>query len=92
MQSINLVSAPSVKATRISVATFTAIRESGIAAIANVIALLQAGVLPPPVNDKRCDQCSLKEICQPQATANSGRQKQILASLFVVEDEALNGG
>ena len=69
-----------------------AIRESVITAIANIRALLEAGVLPRPVNDKRCDQCSLKEICQPQATANSGRQKQILASLFDVEDEALNGG
>ena len=69
-----------------------AIRENVIAVIANIRTILLAGSLPPPVNDKRCDQCSLKEICQPQATADSARQKQILANLFVAEDEALNGG
>ena len=41
------------------------LRENVIAVIANIRAVLQAGALPPPVNDKRCDQCSLKEIYQP---------------------------
>lgn len=68
------------------------LRERVIAVIANIRALLQAGALPPPVNDKRCDQCSLKEICQPQAVAESGKQKQTLANLFEVEDEGLHRG
>ena len=69
-----------------------AIRESVIAVIANIRAVLQAGALPPPVNDKRCDQCSLKEICQPQATAESARRRQMVANMCVVEDEELHRG
>ena len=42
-----------------------------------------------------CHQCRIDSeivglLCQ--ATADSARQKQILANLFVAEDEALNGG
>lgn len=32
-------------------------------------AMLSSGVLPTPVNDDRCHECSLKEICQPEALA-----------------------
>ena len=68
------------------------LRESVIAVIANIRAVLQAGALPPPVNDKRCDQCSLKEICQPQATAESAKRRQMIANMYVVEDEELHRG
>ena len=68
------------------------LRERVIAVIANIRAVLQAGALPPPVNDKRCDQCSLKEICQPQATADSAKRRQMVANMYVVEDEELNRG
>jgi CRISPR-associated exonuclease Cas4 len=47
-----------------------------------VRALLQSGVLPPPVNDKRCDQCSLKEICQPEVVAASGNLHRLRVGLF----------
>jgi hypothetical protein len=30
-------------------------------------AMLASGRLPPPVNDARCRECSLKDICQPEA-------------------------
>jgi CRISPR-associated exonuclease Cas4 len=43
--------------------------------------IIASGALPPPVNDKRCDQCSLKQICQPGAigdTAALGRARQRL--------------
>ncbi|MGI8313365.1 CRISPR-associated protein Cas4 [Saccharopolyspora hattusasensis] len=33
--------------------------------------VLQAGVLPPPVHDSRCDRCSLQEGCMPDAHVNS---------------------
>ncbi|OGB26808.1 MAG: CRISPR-associated protein Cas4 [Burkholderiales bacterium RIFCSPLOWO2_02_FULL_57_36] len=45
-------------------------------------AMLSSGKLPPPVNDARCDQCSLKNICQPQALAERGKQRQQRRSLF----------
>jgi CRISPR-associated exonuclease Cas4 len=32
-------------------------------------AMLSSGKLPPPVNDDRCRECSLKDICQPEAIA-----------------------
>lgn len=50
---------------------------------ANAIrAMLASGVLPPPVNDSRCRECSLKEICQPEAVADRTRQRQQQHSLF----------
>jgi CRISPR-associated exonuclease Cas4 len=50
---------------------------------ANAIrAMLASGVLPPPVNDARCRECSLKEICQPEAIADRTRQRQQQHSLF----------
>jgi CRISPR-associated exonuclease Cas4 len=50
---------------------------------ANAIrAMLASGVLPPPVNDSRCRECSLKEICQPEAVADQTRQRQQQHRLF----------
>ncbi|MCD6707172.1 MAG: CRISPR-associated protein Cas4 [Thiobacillus sp.] len=50
---------------------------------ANAIrAMLASGVLPPPVNDSRCRECSLKEICQPEAVADRIRQRQQQHRLF----------
>lgn len=45
-------------------------------------AMLAAGRLPPPVNDRRCGQCSMKDICEPAATAAHDRQRAALRSLF----------
>jgi CRISPR-associated exonuclease Cas4 len=49
-------------------------------------AMLGAGRLPPPVNDSRCRDCSLKDICQPEAMAERERQRSQRASLFDAED------
>jgi CRISPR-associated exonuclease Cas4 len=50
---------------------------------ANAIrAMLASGKLPPPVNDARCKECSLKEICQPEAIADRSRQRQQQRDLF----------
>lgn len=48
--------------------------------------MLQSGILPPPVNDERCRECSLKEICQPEAVAQHGRQDQLQHDLFETND------
>ncbi|GGP72653.1 CRISPR-associated protein Cas4 [Saccharothrix coeruleofusca] len=37
-----------------------------------VRALLEDGVLPPPVNDKRCHRCSLRPGCLPDAATPAG--------------------
>ena len=45
-------------------------------------AMLASGKLPPPVNDARCKECSLKDICQPEALAGQGKQHQQRQDLF----------
>ena len=45
-------------------------------------AMLNDGQLPPPVNDARCRQCSLNEICEPTALAAKSLHAQLLADLF----------
>jgi len=59
-----------------------ALRERLNTVIVNIRAVLQVGALPPPVNDKRCNQCSLKEICQPEAIANQHAIKLARRGLF----------
>jgi len=44
--------------------------------------MLASGRLPPPVNDGRCRECSLKAICQPEALAAPDRQALLRAALF----------
>lgn len=45
-------------------------------------AMLASGELPPPVNDARCKECSLKDICQPDALSQRDRQSQLRLNLF----------
>lgn len=44
--------------------------------------MLGSGRLPPPLNDARCRECSLKEICQPQIAAHLAGYRAGLDSLF----------
>ncbi len=46
-----------------------ALREQVSTTTIVIRAMLTSGKLPPPVNDDRCKECSLKEICQPEAMA-----------------------
>ncbi|MBZ0096627.1 MAG: CRISPR-associated protein Cas4 [Sulfuricella sp.] len=48
-------------------------------------AMMDSGKLPPPVNDARCKECSLKEICQPQAVAARAMRHVLLETLFEPE-------
>lgn len=49
-------------------------------------AMLASGKLPPPVNDARCKECSLKDICQPEALAGRDKQRQQRHNLFNPEE------
>lgn len=49
---------------------------------AEVRAALRGLTLPPPVNDKRCRECSLAELCQPEALAGRERQRHLAETLF----------
>lgn len=48
--------------------------------------MLISGELPPAVNDARCRECSLKDICQPEALAQRNKQEQQRKKLFDPED------
>lgn len=54
--------------------------------VAAVRALLESGKLPPPVNDARCKECSLQDICQPEALADRTHQRELLTELFNVDE------
>jgi CRISPR-associated exonuclease Cas4 len=48
------------------------LRAATAEAIAAIRALARAGTTPPPVNDARCEQCSLNAVCQPELLALAG--------------------
>ena len=48
----------------------------------DVRSIIQRGTLPPPVNDARCDQCSLKDICQPEALNDRRTQRMLRDELY----------
>jgi CRISPR-associated exonuclease Cas4 len=49
---------------------------------AAIRAMLASGTLPPPANDGRCRECSLKDICQPEAIALHDRRGRLENDLF----------
>jgi CRISPR-associated exonuclease Cas4 len=59
-----------------------ALRGQTLRAVEEVRALLRAGRLPPPVNDARCTDCSLREACQPALVLAAGGEEEV----FRVED------
>jgi CRISPR-associated exonuclease Cas4 len=42
--------------------------------------------MPPAVNDARCRECSLIDLCQPQMLAGRATRQALRAHLFSVED------
>jgi len=62
------------------------LRELVVATADAIRAMLQSGRLPPPVNDARCRECSLNEICEPAALAAKGVQAELRADLFRTTD------
>ena len=64
----------------------SALRDQVVQTANAIRAMLAAGVLPPPVNDARCKECSLKDICQPEALAGHDRQRAHIRQLFNPED------
>ncbi len=51
-----------------------------------VRAMLASATLPPPLNDKRCQHCSLKDACQPEVVAEKERQSTLRVALFRSEE------
>ncbi len=46
--------------------------------------LLASGHLPPPINNQRCPECSLKNICLPGVVVEKERGRRAALELFVV--------
>ena len=63
-----------------------ALRELVIQTAEAIRQMLASGRLPPPVNDARCKECSLQEICQPAATGSRARQAALRQQLFSLDD------
>ena len=53
--------------------------------VAAIRALLASGQLPSPVNDARCKECSLQDICQPQVIADKAGQRKARMELFELD-------
>ena len=70
---------------RREVAITQALRDKVEESVNAIRAMMDSGKLPPPVNDARCKECSLKEICQPQAVAERAVQHGLLETLFEPE-------
>ncbi|MBC7944360.1 MAG: CRISPR-associated protein Cas4 [Burkholderiales bacterium] len=62
------------------------LREMVTETVAAVRGMLKSRVLPPAVNDSRCKECSLNQICQPKAMTADSRFRALRASLFTEED------
>lgn len=59
-----------------------ALRRAVEQAVVAVRQLMATTVLPPPVNDARCRNCSLIELCQPKVLAEAQRYHALLEELF----------
>ncbi|MGA7983314.1 MAG: CRISPR-associated protein Cas4 [Chromatiaceae bacterium] len=68
---------------RRDVALGPALRQLVAQTVAAIRSMLLSQQLPPPVNDGRCRECSLKDICQPEAMAERSAQASLRAVLFV---------
>jgi CRISPR-associated exonuclease Cas4 len=49
-----------------------------------VRSMVDERLVPPPVNDKRCSDCSLRESCLPHVVGEKGRSRKAARELFVV--------
>lgn len=60
---------------RVEVEFTPELRERTVEIALSVREMLRSGVLPPPVNDRRCTNCSLADACQPGAVAAMGGRR-----------------
>lgn len=48
--------------------------------------MLSVRSMPPPVNDKRCEDCSLREACLPHVAGNLSKNRSAAKELFECKD------
>lgn len=49
--------------------------------------LQESSVLPLPINNQRCGECSLREACLPHVSGNASKNKRALKELFAVDGD-----
>lgn len=65
-----------------------ALRQSVETAAQEIRQVLGSSQLPPPVNDtRRCPECSLSDICQPELARATARLSMLHDGLFEPEDD-----
>jgi len=62
-----------------------ALRQEVEATIKALRDMMQSGQIPPPVNDKRCKECSLNTLCQPEMLSARVRISAMRHHLFDLE-------
>lgn len=67
---------------RREVAISIALRQQVEETVGAIRLALAAGKLPAPVNDERCRECSLIDLCQPAPLAAHERQQTLASLLF----------
>ena len=55
---------------------------------AAIHSMLASKTIPPPVNDHRCEHCSLNEACMPSIIGEQQRATALIRSLFVISDRS----
>lgn len=61
------------------------IRRTVEEAVSAIRALLAADELTPPINNQRCPECSLKNICMPTVVAEKERGRKAMKDLYIIE-------
>jgi CRISPR-associated exonuclease Cas4 len=65
----------------------TSLREAVEETTQKVRTMLINSCVPSPVNDQRCNKCSLIDSCLPHVTAKTGQWQRYHSLLFHIEDE-----
>jgi CRISPR-associated exonuclease Cas4 len=60
------------------------LRDAVAKAVQDIREMFVTRQLPPPVNDKRCDHCSLKESCMPSVIGEQERAHALVRGLFSI--------
>lgn len=64
----------------------SALRDRTAEVVTLIRTMVEAKTIPPPVNDARCNHCSLREACMPAVIGEQQRAAALVRNLFVVKD------
>ncbi len=71
---------------RREVAITQELRGKVVETVSVIRAMMNSGKLPSPANDARCKECSLNDICQPQAMTHCASHTALEKTLYEPED------